>query len=139
MNRSLSRTARAIILGLGLVLSACGGGDAGFTGATPVSYDGVWRGLARYESGGQRNCPAPTPFVLTITNSTVHGEVRDRNNRDATVARFDAVVDADGRLTARAWYDSIANDIALEFNGTRFSGSITNPNECKFYLRLSRD
>jgi hypothetical protein len=120
-----------------LALAACGG-DTAFTGAAPVSYDGVWSGVAQRTQGGERTCPAPTPFVLTIENSAVRGEVRDRRTREATVSRFDAIVDADGRITARAWYDSIGNDVALQYNGSRFAGTITNPNQCTFYLRLSR-
>ena len=82
--------------------------------------------------------PVHTPFVLTIANNVVRGEVRDRRDRTVTVSRFDAIVDADGRVTARAWYDSISNDVALEYNGSRITGRITNPLECVYSLRLSR-
>jgi hypothetical protein len=138
MTRRPRRAAAALIAIL--LLAGCSSGeiDTGFTGAAPVSYDGVWTGSASRSQGGERTCPAPTPFVVTIANNRVSGEVRNRHNRDQTVSRFDAIVDADGRLTARAWYDGIPNDIALEYNGTRFTGRITNPQECVFSLRLTR-
>ena len=120
-----------------LALAGCAS-DTEITGGTPLALDGVWTGTAQRTQGGERTCPGPTPFVLTITNNVVRGEVRDRRNPTVTVARFDAVVDADGRVTARAWYDSISNDLALEYNGSRITGRITNPVECMFYLRLSR-
>jgi hypothetical protein len=133
----IRRLSLACILVLPLGLGACAS-DPAFTGATPVSYDGVWTGVAQTSQGGERTCPSPTPFVVTIANNAVRGEVRDRRNRNVTVSRFDGVVDADGRITARAWYDSIRNDLSLQYNGTRFSGTITNPNECVFNLRLNR-
>ena len=129
---------RRLSLACLLALAACESAAPTVTGVAPVSYDGVWTGVAQRSQGGERTCPAPTPFVVTIENNVVRGEVRDRRNRDATVSRFDGVVDADGRLAFRAWYDSIRNDASLEYNGTRFSGRITNPNECIFTLRLSR-
>src|SRR5882757_8778889 len=95
-----------------LALAGCGS-DTEITGGTPVSLDGVWTGTAQRTQGGERTCPGPTPFVLTI-------------------ARFDAIVDADGRVTARAWYDSISNDLALEQSGSRLVGRITNPLECVY-------
>ena len=120
-----------------LALAGCGS-DTEITGGTPVSLDGVWTGTAQRTQGGERTCPGPTPFVLTIANNVVRGEVRDRRDRTVTVTRFDAIVDADGRVTARAWYDSISNDLALEQSGSRIVGRITNPLECVYNLRLSR-
>jgi hypothetical protein len=136
MTRRLWRAAAALVATF--ALAACNS-DTAFTGAAPVSYDGVWRGTTTREHGSERHCLATTPFVLTITNNRVVGEVRDRRNRDATVARFDALVDADGRLTARAWYDGVPHDLALEYNGSRFSGQITTAEDCVYFLRLSRD
>lgn len=125
---------RPLALASLLALAGCGSDTASLA---PVSYDGVWTGVAQRSQGGERACPAPTPFVLTIANSTVRGEVRDRRDRAVTVSRFDAIVDADGRLTARAWYDGARNDVALQYDGARFSGDITNIHECRFSLRLA--
>ena len=120
-------------------VSGCGGGETEFAGTTPVSLDGVWSGTAQRSQGGESTCPGPTPLVLTIANTVVRGEVRDRRNRTVTVSRFDAIVDADGRIVARAWYDSISNDLSLQYNGSRITGRITNPLECIYNVRLSRD
>ncbi len=129
---------RCLILACALALAACESDPATFTGVAPVSFDGVWTGTAQRSSGPERNCPSPTPFVVTIENSVVRGEVRDRRDRAVTVSRFDGLVDADGRIAARTWYDGARNDLSVQFSGTRFSGTITNANECVFNIRLAR-
>src|SRR5215468_11399820 len=108
---------RRLTLACILALAACQNEPPPVSGVAPVSYDGMWTGVAQ-SSQGERTCPSPTPFVVTIENNVVRGEVRDARDRNRVVARFDGLVDADGRLTARAWYNAVRNDVSLDYNGT---------------------
>jgi len=137
--RECARMMRALLLASTIALAACESEQpTNFIGAAPVSHDGVWTGTARRSSGNQRECPDQAPFVVTIEGTAVRGEVRDRRNQEATVSRFECLVDPDGRIATRAWYDGTRNDLSLDYNGTRFVGMITNSNSCTFNLRLSR-
>lgn len=64
-----------------------------------ASLDGVYVGEITRSSGAPNSCPAAYKLRIRVASGELRGEVLDIDQPDATIDRFLAYIEADGRVT----------------------------------------
>ncbi|MBI3451760.1 MAG: hypothetical protein HY057_02805 [Rhodospirillales bacterium] len=101
-----------------------------------AALDGIWRGEA-VRRVGLPDCPTVTPYVMTVREGAVTGEIRQARNPDVVIDRFQAFIEYDGALYARARPGGEDIDIFGRFLANRFEGE-TKSRSCTNRITLTR-
>ncbi|MGQ0663886.1 MAG: hypothetical protein ACT4P2_09915 [Pseudomonadota bacterium] len=101
-----------------------------------AAFDGVWEGRASLFTVSE-NCVRSTPYVMTVRNGVVSGEIRSPRDPEAISARFEAAIQSDGTIYSLARPGG--QDVAIRgrFSGDRFEG-MTRLKDCQSLLSLKR-
>lgn len=130
------RTTGLILLGV-LALGGCGMGTQGRLPPNGVAgLDGAYRGDASLTLG-RTNCPAETPYIITVRNGMAYGEIYNPKNRQVLIGRFEGLIDAEGRIGTKGWVGGDETLIEGFFDRDRFIGT-TKSDNCTNQLTLRR-
>lgn len=119
-----------------LLLAAC---DRSYGRLPPggiAGLDGTYRGEASLVLG-RPECPSEVPYVLSVRNGNVSGEIFSPRDAKAATGRFQALIDAEGKIGVRARAAGDETLVEGFFDGDRFVGS-TKSESCTTRLSLRR-
>lgn len=119
-----------------LALGAC---DRSY-GRLPPSgiggLDGTYRGDGSLMLG-RTNCPREVPYTLTVRNGNVSGEIFNPQNPTVVIGRFQALIDAEGKIGTKVRAGGDETLVEGFFDLDRFHGSTKSEN-CTNRLMLRR-
>ena len=120
-----------------LVRRGCGTGTYGRLPKEGVAgLDGIYRGDASL-SLGRTNCPKEVPYTVTVRNGMAYGEVYNPRDSKAVSGRFEALIDAEGKIGTKVWVGGDETLVEGFFDLDRFLGSTKSEN-CTNRLTLRR-
>jgi hypothetical protein len=120
-----------------LALAGCGIGTHGDLPPGGIAaLDGTYRGDASL-SLGRTSCPGDVPYVITVRNGMAYGEIYRPRDPKVITGRFEALIDAEGKIGTKAWIGGDETLVEGFFDRDRFLGS-TKSDSCTNQMTLRR-